>query len=489
MFQSIESILLTFAVLLVVSILASKTGEKVGIPVLLFFLAIGILAGTDGIGHISFSDPGIAQYLGITALIFILFSGGIDTQWADVRPVLAPGVTLSTLGVLLTAVGVGMFAYWVGDFTWQEGLLLGSIVSSTDAAAVFSILRSNNLRLKGNLKPLLELESGSNDPMAYFLTIGMTSLITVEGFTLGALVPDFFLQMIIGGLGGYLSGRLIVMLMNWINLPYEGLYPVLLVGLVVLVFVFTGYIKGNGFLAVYTAGLTLGNSKLIHKQSMIKFFDGVEWLMQIMMFITLGLLVFPKAILPVIGVGTMISLFLIFVARPIGVWLSLWIFKYDVKEKLFISWVGLRGAVPIVFATYPLIAGVEKSGMIFNVVFFIVISSIALQATTLPFVARLLRLSMRERVKKRSLIDLEDDFDNALIEIELPQNSAVDGKKIMQLDFPSTCLVVLINRGSRFITPNGLTRVRTGDRLMVMMSSEEQVQKLKDCLGIKDDLN
>src|SRR5690554_2103479 len=208
--------------------------------------------------------------------------------------------------------------------------------------------------------------------------------------------------------------------------------------------------------------------------------------MQIMMFITLGLLVFPKAILPVVGLGALISLFLIFFARPIGVFICLLFFRYSFKEKLFVSWVGLRGAVPIVFATYPLIAGVEKSGMIFNIVFFIVLSSVALQATTLPFLARLLNLSTRERVKKRSIIDLEEDFQNALIEIELPQDSSVDGRKIMQLGFPTTCLVVLIHRGTRFITPNGLTKIRKGDRLVVMMESEEEVQKLKACLGIKE---
>jgi len=313
----------------------------------------------------------------------------------------------------------------------------------------------------------------------------MTSLITVEGFTIGQMIPDFFLQMLIGGLGGYGLGRVIILLMNRINLQYEGLYPVLLVGLVVLVFVLSSYIKGNGFLAVYVAGLTVGNAKLIHKQSLIKFFDGVEWIMQIMMFITLGLLVFPKAILPVVGLGALISLFLIFFARPIGVFICLLFFRYSFKEKLFVSWVGLRGAVPIVFATYPLIAGVEKSGMIFNVVFFIVLSSVALQATTLPFVARLLKLAIRERVKKRSIIDLEEDFNNALLEIELPHDSSVDGKKIMHLDFPSTCLVVLIHRRNSFITPNGLTKVRTGDKLMIMMNSEEQEEQLKACLGIK----
>lgn len=486
MFQSIEYILFTAALLLILSIFASKVSEKVGVPVLLLFLGIGMLAGTDGIGHISFSDPSLAQYLGITALIFILFSGGIDTRWSDVGPVLAPGVVLSTVGVLLTALTVGTFAYWVADLTWQEGLLLGAIVSSTDAAAVFSILRSKNMRLKGTLKPLLELESGSNDPMAYFLTIGMTSLITVEGFTMAEMIPDFFFQMLIGGIGGYVLGRAVILLVNSVNLEFQGLYPVLLVALVILVYVLISSVGGNGFLAVYIAGLTIGNAKMIHKKNLVQFFDGVEWMMQIMMFITLGLLVFPGHILPVIGVGTLISLFLIFFARPIGVFISLSFFNYNFKEKLFISWVGLRGAVPIVFAIYPLIAGVEKSPLIFNMVFFIVLSSVALQATTLPFVAKLLHLSTKERVKRRSIIDLEEDFNNVLVEVELPADSTVNGKKIFELDFPDTCLVVLINRGDRFITPNGLTKLQKGDRLMVMMPSEEEEARLKTSLGISD---
>ncbi|MEX2594090.1 MAG: potassium/proton antiporter [Anditalea sp.] len=487
MVLSAENILFTGALLLILSILASKTAGKAGIPVLLLFLAVGMLAGSDGIGKITFNDPNIAQFLGITALIYILFSGGMDTKWRSVRPVLAPGLVLSTLGVLLTALSVGVFAYFVGEFSLLEGMLLGAIVSSTDAAAVFSILRSKAIGLKGSLRPLLELESGSNDPMAFFLTISLTSLIAIEGFTIGELVPIFILQMSVGGIGGYLLGRGIVLLMNKIDLEYEGLYPVLMLGLVIMIYVITDHLGGNGFLAVYVGGLTVGNGRMIHKKSLIKFFDGIAWLMQIIMFITLGLLVYPYQVLPVVGIGTLISLFLIFCARPIGVFVSLMFFKYKLREKLFISWVGLRGAVPIVFATFPLIAGIEMSSLVFNVVFFIVLSSVALQATTLPYVARLLHLSVPEGLKKRSLLDLElsEDFKNALVEIELPPGSVVDGKKLLELDFPKTCLVVLINRENRFITPNGLTEVKTGDKLMVMMNSEEDESRLKFCLGIK----
>jgi len=481
-----ENILFISSILLIGSIIASKTAGKAGIPILLLFLGIGMLAGSDGIGKIHFDDPNIAQFLGITALTYILFSGGMDTKWQSIKPVLGAGLTLSTVGVFLTAVSVGVFVHLISTFTLLEGLLLGAIVSSTDAAAVFSILRAKSIGLKGNLRPLLELESGSNDPMAFFLTIGLTSLISLADFTISDMIPVFFIQMIVGGAGGFLLGKLIVWVINKINLEYEGLYPVLMLGMVVLVYALIDLIGGNGFLGVYIAALTIGNGKMVHKKSMIKFFDGVAWLMQIVMFITLGLLVYPTHILPVVGLGALVSIFLIFVARPIGVFASLAFFKYKNRDKLFVSWVGLRGAVPIVFATFPLIAGIEKSPLIFNVVFFIVLTSVALQATTLPIVARWLHLAVPEGLKKRSLLDLElsEDFKNALVEVELPENAQVDGMKIWELDFPKTSLIVLINRSEKFITPNGLTEVHSGDKLLVMMNMESEEKHIKEALKI-----
>ncbi|MEX0884166.1 MAG: potassium/proton antiporter, partial [Cyclobacteriaceae bacterium] len=429
----------------------------------------------------------VAQFLGIVALTYILFSGGLDTKWLTIKPVMGPGLMLSTIGVLLTAISLGFFAYWLFDFSLLEGLLLGAIVSSTDAAAVFSILRSKSIGLKQNLRPLLELESGSNDPMAYFLTIGFTTLIAVSAFTWQDLILVFILQMLVGGVGGYLIGRGIVLLVNKINLEYEGLYPVLMLGLVLLSYALIDLLGGNGFLGVYIAAVTIGNGKMLHKKSLIKFFDGVAWLMQIIMFITLGLLVFPSQVIPVIGLGFFIALFLIFVARPLGVFVSLAFFKFKLREKLFVSWVGLRGAVPIVFATFPLIAGIDESSMIFNVVFFIVLTSVALQATTLSLAAKLLHLSVPDGLKRRSLLDIElsEDFKNALVEVELDGNSHVIGKRIVELDFPKTCLIVLINRADKYITPNGLTELQAGDKLMVMMNSEEEEGKIKAVLGIE----
>ncbi|MEX2565655.1 MAG: potassium/proton antiporter, partial [Cyclobacteriaceae bacterium] len=468
-----ENILLIGSSLLIISILASKMAGKAGIPVLLLFLGVGMLAGSDGLGGIAFEDPKVAQFLGIVALTYILFSGGLDTKWLTIKPVMGPGLMLSTIGVLLTAISLGFFAYWLFDFSLLEGLLLGAIVSSTDAAAVFSILRSKSIGLKQNLRPLLELESGSNDPMAYFLTIGFTTLIAVSAFTWQDLILVFILQMLVGGVGGYLIGRGIVLLVNKINLEYEGLYPVLMLGLVLLSYALIDLLGGNGFLGVYIAAVTIGNGKMLHKKSLIKFFDGVAWLMQIIMFITLGLLVFPSQVIPVIGLGFFIALFLIFVARPLGVFVSLAFFKFKLREKLFVSWVGLRGAVPIVFATFPLIAGIDESSMIFNVVFFIVLTSVALQATTLSLAAKLLHLSVPDGLKRRSLLDIElsEDFKNALVEVELDGNSHVIGKRIVELDFPKTCLIVLINRADKYITPNGLTELQAGDKLMVMMNS------------------
>jgi cell volume regulation protein A len=411
----------------------------------------------------------------------------LDTKWESIKPVLKPGLVLSTLGVLLTAVSVGLFSTLVIDLTWKEGLLLGAIVSSTDAAAVFSILRSKAIGLKGNLRPLLEFESGSNDPMAFFLTIGMTSWLSVEGFSPVDLVPMFIKQMIFGAAAGFLFGKGIVFLMNKINLEYEGLYPVLMLGLVVLVYTVTDLIGGNGFLAVYLAGITMNQSRMLHHKSLVRFFDGIAWLMQIIMFITLGLLVYPSQVWPVVGVGFVIAMFLILVARPLGVWISMSFFKYSNRKKAFISWVGLRGAVPIVFATFPLIAGIEKSNLIFNIVFFIVLTSVALQATTLAKVAGWLHLAVPEGLKRKSLLDIElsDDFKNALVEVILPEGSRIDGRQILELDFPKTSLIVLVNRNNKYITPNGATELKSGDKLMIMINSDDEEHLVRHALALE----
>ncbi|HLU85888.1 MAG TPA: potassium/proton antiporter, partial [Vicingaceae bacterium] len=435
---TIENILLIGSLLLFISIVVGKTSYKFGVPTLLLFLAIGMLAGSDGIGGIHFNNPKIAQFIGIVSLNFILFSGGLDTNWSSVKPILKEGIVLSTAGVLLTALSLGTFVWFLTDFTIYESMLLGSIVSSTDAAAVFSILRSKSLALKTNLRPTLELESGSNDPMAYVLTIAFLTLVVNQDQELVSIIPMFLQQMILGGIAGFGFGKISKFVINKIKLDFEGLYPVLVIALMFITFATTDFFGGNGFLAIYICAVYLGNQDLIHKKTILKMYDGLAWLMQIVLFLTLGLLVYPSEVIPYIGIGLLISLFLIFVARPVGVFLSLIFFKMKLRRRFYISWVGLRGAVPIVFATYPLLAGIEKANMIFNIVFFISVTSVLIQGTTLSLVAKWLNVALPEKVKPISEIEkfITEASKSSLQEIEvLPDFYAVD-KRIVDLNFP-----------------------------------------------------
>lgn len=394
--QPLEHLLLGISTLLLLSVLASKASGRLGVPALLLFLVIGMLAGSEGPGGIEFDYPRLAQSLGVVALTLILFSGGLDTHWHSIRPVLWSGIALSTVGVILTAVFVAWFAASVLNFSVLEGMLLGAIISSTDAAAVFAVLRASQARLRGHLTPLLELESGGNDPMAVFLTVGTIALLTQLNTPVSSLLPLFLQQMILGALIGYSMGKAMVFLINRVRLEHEGLYPVLSLALALFTYGITAAAGGSGFLAIYLAGLILGNSEARHRDYLTRFHSGQAWLMQILMFLTLGLQVFPSRIVPVIGIGLVLSIFLMVVARPASVFLTLLPADFTLKEKLLISWVGLRGAVPIILATFPLIAGIPKAEMIFNLVFFIVLTSILLQGTSLPIVARWLGLSAPE---------------------------------------------------------------------------------------------
>jgi cell volume regulation protein A len=476
-----ENILLLGSLLLFLSIIASKTSFKLGIPTLVLFLLVGMLAGSDGPGGIYFYDTKMAQFLGVVALTFILFSGGLETNWESIKPILWQGLTLSTLGVFITALAVGLFTSYVLDYTLYEGMLLGAVVSSTDAAAVFSILRSKRIGLKGNLRPTLEFESGSNDPMAYFLTVSLIYLISDPDASVLSLVPRFFKGMILGAICGYAFGKLMIWIINHIKLDIDGLYPVLILALVFFTFSFTDFIGGNGFLSVYMAAIILGNSNFLHKKSLIRFYDGQAWLMQIVMFLTLGLLVYPSQIVPVIGTGVLISAFLIFIARPVSVFISLMFFReLNVRKKLFISWVGLRGAVPIIFSTYPLIAGIAVADNIFNLVFFISVSSVLLQGTTMSTVARWLHVSVPEKLKRKFPLDFElkENFNSELMELDIPETSYAVGKPVMELNLPKSALIVLIHRDGKYITANGATIIEPKDHLLIMADSKTTVNKV-----------
>ncbi|MAW93801.1 MULTISPECIES: potassium/proton antiporter [unclassified Leeuwenhoekiella] len=482
---TIENIVLVGSILLLISILVGKTSYKFGVPTLLLFLAVGMLAGSDGIGGIRFDNPQIAQFIGIVSLNFILFSGGLDTNWTTVKPILREGLALSTFGVLFTAVSLGVFVYYITDFTIYESLLLGSIVSSTDAAAVFSILRSKSLALKTNLRPTLELESGSNDPMAYVLTIAFLSLVINQDQGLFSIIPMLLTQMIVGGIAGFIFGKLSKLTINKIELGFEGLYPVLVIALMFITFSATEFIGGNGFLAIYICAVYLGNQNLIHKQTILKMFDGLAWLMQIILFLTLGLLVFPSEVVPFIGIGLLISLFLIFVARPVGVFISLAFFKMKLRRRFYISWVGLRGAVPIVFATYPLLAGIDKAHIIFNIVFFISLTSVLIQGTTLSLVAKWLNVGLPEdATPKKNMAGMISEIPKtALKEIEItPGCNAVD-KKIVQLGFPENAIIAMIKRNDKFLTPKGTTVIQKGDTLVVLSEDEAGLDEVVRCLN------
>ena len=481
---TIDNILLIGSLLLFISLLASRT-TKYGIPTLLLFLLVGMLAGSDGPGGIYFYDPKIAKFIGAIALSFILFSGGLETKWADVKPVVWQGVALSTFGVIITATIVGLLVTTFTNFSLLEGLLLGAIVSSTDAAAVFSILRSKNIGLKGNIRPLLELESGSNDPMAYFLTIVFTYLLANKDATYVSLIPMFIKQMILGSVVGYGMGVAMHKIINWIKLEFDGLYSVLLLTLVLFIFSFTDFIGGNAFLAVYISACVLGNRDFIHKKSLTKHFDGQAWMMQIIMFLTLGLLVFPKQIIPYFGIGIMISLVLIIVARPLSVLLSLMFFKLGVRKKLFISWVGLRGAVPIVLATYPLTIGIEKAHIIFNLVFFISITSVLIQGTSLPLVAKWLHLIVPESLKKKSTFDLELAWKTKSIytTVLIEPNFTGIGKSIVDIGLSNSIVIALIERDNKYFISEGSTKLQQGDKLYIMADDLNAVEKLNICIG------
>lgn len=478
----VEAFLFGGAVLLIISVLASKATGRLGVPALLVFLAIGILAGSEGVGGIYFDNAFYAQTLGVIALIYILFSGGLDTDLSTIRGVARSGVSLATLGVFLTCVLTGAFAKFLFGFSWVEGFLIGAIVSSTDAAAVFSILRTRGVNLKGNLKPLLELESGSNDPMAVFLTTAFLLLLQQDGFSPWILIPKFFQQMILGGVFGVLLGKAAVWALNRIKLESEGLYAPLTLAYVLLVYTLTQAVGGNGFLSVYVCGLTLSSQNFIHKKSLILFHDGIAWIMQIAMFLTLGLLVFPSRLLPVAGLGLLLSVFLIFVARPVSVHVAMAFSRASFREKALISWVGLRGAVPIVLATFPLLAGIDKADTIFNLIFFVVLTSVLIQGSTIPLVAKLLKVDAPFTQKFRYPIEYvpTDDLKSSLAEVPVPRQSPAVGKSVIDLRLPSGALIVLIQRKGRVLVPRGGTVIESDDTLLVLAEDDplEQTKRI-----------
>ena len=474
----LETFLLFFSILLIACIVSSKVSDRFGIPSLVVFLAVGMLAGSDGLLGLSFDNRQIAQDVGTIALIFILYAGGLDTNLKSIRPVMINGIILATLGVVLTAGAIAVLVKYLLGLDWLEALLFGSIISSTDAAAVFAILGAKEISLRNNIRPLVELESGSNDPMAIFLTLTMIQIISVATVP---SVPDVALtlvkQFLLGGLMGYMFGVALPGLFNRLRLEYWGLYPVFSMAWVLLLYVLAGKIGGNGFLAVYIAGMFINKKEFAHKKNLIGFHDGIAWTMQIVIFLTLGLLVNPSQLPAVALAGVAIAFWIMFVARPMGVFLSLLFSRYSVKEKMFISWVGLRGVVPIVLATYPFGANLPRSELIFNTIFFVVFISIIIQGMTLEKAAQ--KCGVKEEVAAEE-VEMSNlpIFYHTLRQYTIRFGSEIIGKNLAELELPSDFLVLLVKRKGEYVKPTGSSVFEEGDLLLIQCEDENKYNEI-----------
>ena len=462
--------ILLASTLLILGILSTKFSAKLGIPSLVFFIIVGMAMGNDTFGIIHFTNAGLAQTIGVVALIIILFEGGIQTQWKSLRPVILPSLSLATIGVLITSAIVTVAAYYILNVDWLIAMLFGAIVGSTDAAAVFAVLKGQNIQ--DHSGKTLEAESGSNDPMAIFLTVACIEMITTSEIHVGSLIGSFIVQIGLGLLLGWVFGKLAVTVLNRIHLESTGLYPVLSVTFALSAYGITANLNGSGLLAVYVMAIIIGNSEVAYEKATEFFAEGFAWMMQILMFMILGLLVNPNDLFSfeIMMKGMLISLILIIVARPVAVFLSTIKMNYTFKEKAFLSWAGLKGSVPIVLATFPLLANIGDSHLIFNVVFFVVLTSCLIQGSTISFVADKLGLAKpASDSPKHSLEIISQGKANAeMVSQQISADSPIVGKTLNELTFPDNTLVNAIIRNDKLVTPTGDTIVEKGDFLYIL---------------------
>ena len=487
-----EHIVLVGAILLFVAVMAGKVAYRFGAPALLLFLGVGMLFGFD---FISFNSPQLTQFIGMVALCIILFTGGMDTSFQEIRPIIGPGLVLSTVGVVLTALILALFVHLVAPaigfaISFPMALLLAATMSSTDSASVFSILRSKKQGLREKLRPILELESGSNDPMAYMLTVLMIGILSHNGADMGIGYNLLYVvvQLVMGALMGYLVGRAAVWSINRIRLENTSLYSVLLLAFIFFSFSFTDLVHGNGYLAVYISGLVVGNHRITQKRTLMVFFDGFTWLMQIVMFLMLGLLVNTRELVQpdVLILGGLVGLFMIVVARPAAVFLSLIPFrKFSTKARWYISWVGLRGAVPILFALYPVLAELPHANLMFNVVFLSTILSLMIQGTTVSGMANLLGLSFAER-EASFKVNMDEEMKSSLTEVEVGEQMLRAGNTLKEIMLPENTLVMMIYRDGDYFVPQGKTELRVGDKLLVITDRKEELASTYREMGIDE---
>ncbi len=483
----IASYLTVAAILMLLGACSSKISARLNIPVLILFLAVGMLAGSDFLGFIDFENAKIANVIGSVAMGYILFFNGFDTHWTSVKKIFVVGSVLASVGTLLTAIFGGtliyllfhlIFEYYPNAFGFTEQpsllwcILLGAIVSSTDDAAVFAVLRGRSVSLPNKLRSLLEYESGSNDPAAAFFTVFIIGLITTPGGSYWGIIPAFLFEMSVGVAFGLSLAKLAIWLFNRINFEYDGLYYVASLGMVLLAFGGSVLCHGNGFVAAYAAGIVMGNSKYIFQHGIGRFHGGISWLMQVTLFVMLGLLSFPKQELPKLWIpGLAVTVFMVFFARPLAVFLCTFGSKFTFKEKLFISWVGLRGAAPIMLATFPLMADLPDSWKMFHLVFFVVVLSVVVQGRTIMPLARLLKLDepAKPPVSHAPLLfENTGAMNGEMQEFLIPPGAACIGKRLAELGLPQGALVLLIRRKRRFVVPNGNTVIEVNDGLMIL---------------------
>ncbi len=484
----IDQIILLASILIILGILSSKLSARLGLPVLVLFLMVGMLAGEDGPGGIVFDNAQMAHALGSLALAIILFDGGLQTPIASIKQVWKPASVLATFGVLITAIITGVAAAYILDVSLLYGLLIGAIVGSTDAAAVFSLLRNAGIHINPRLKSTLEIESATNDPMAIFLTVGLLEVM-VKGLEPGTgLLMLFIQQMGVGSAVGLTIGWLSVRIINRIHLTTSGLYPVMVAALGLLAFGIAANLGGSGFLAIFIAGVVIGNSRFVFQRSTFLFHDGLAWLGQIIMFVFLGLLINPSSLLGIWKEGLIIAVVLTLVARPLSVLPVLKLFGFNIQEMTLVSWVGLRGSVPIILAIYPLIYGLPGANLIFSVVFFVVLISATIQGSTLPWVARTLGLTESPPSTPAATLEITalGNVDADIVEYQLGENSRVSDRRLSQIALPDGTVVAMITRGNSVIPPRGSTFLYAGDHLFIVMKPE--VRDFVDivCSGITE---
>lgn len=458
---------------LLICITSSKVLYKFGVPMLLIFIILGMLFGSDGVVGIYFDNYELTRELCSFGLVFIMFYGGFGTNWKEAKPVARESILMSTFGVIITSGLTGLFCYFVLKTSLLEGMLIGSIVGSTDAASVFSILRSQKLNLKGEIASILEVESGSNDPIAYMLTLIVLTLMNNGGIS--SIVPTVIAQIIFGILVGVILSKITIYIMRNANFEVDGFYTIFITAIAILSYALSEWIGGNGYLSVYIAGIIIGNSKIPHKRSLVHFFDGVSWIMQIMLFFVLGLLAFPSELPSVIGSSILISIFMIIIARPIATFSVLSWFKIPFKQQLFVSWVGLRGAASIVFAIYAITSGIPLENDIFHIIFFIALLSVAIQGTLIPKVARKLDLVDDTKTVLKTFTDYQEDRSTTLIEYNVDSNNNWIEKSIMEADIPEEILIVMIKRDNEIIVPKGSTLIKKGDVLVLSGNNIEYI--------------